>query len=191
MVPRPEIAHWLTGPSACSSGCSSCRRRSSARRVFRRRPWRAYLWPSIALGGGVMLWVIVVFSTFSAMHLLAHAVWAQAAMVVGAVQLAVVRGKLASPRWSLLTSGALFLSGVAFIVHEQNPWLFSRSAFLHHAIGWVVVVAALFPLGEALRPRAVAWRAGFALTFVVVAVLLFADRDLAPIFGRLSDTAVR
>ena len=133
-----------------------------------------------------MLWVTV-FSTFSAMHLLAHAVWAQAAMVVGAVQLAVVRGKLASPRWSLLTSGALFLSGVAFIVHEQNPWLFSRSAFLHHAIGWVVVVAALFPLGER-RPRAVAWRAGFAVTFVV-AVLLFADRDLAPIFGRLSDTA--
>ena len=106
-------------------------------------------------------------------------------------QLAVVRGKLASPRWSLLTAGALFVSGVAFIVHEQNPWLFSRSAFLHHAIGWVVVVAALFPLGETLRPRAVAWRAGFALTFVVVSVLLFADRDLAPIFGRLSDAAVR
>ena len=43
--------------------------------VFRRRAWRAYLWPSIALGGGVLLWVIVVFSTFSPMHLLAHAVW--------------------------------------------------------------------------------------------------------------------
>ena len=122
------------------------------------------------------------------MHLLAHRVGAGDGRRRGG---RVVRGKLASPRWSLLTSGALFLSGVAFIVHEQNPWLFSRSAFLHHAIGWVVVVAALFPLGEALRPRAVAWRAGFALTFVVVAVLLFADRDLAPIFGRLSDTAVR
>ena len=191
MVPRPEIAHWLTGSVCLLLGLLLLSEAIVGTTVFRRRPWRAYLWPSIALGGGVMLWVIVVFSTFSAMHLLAHAVWAQAAMVVGAVQLAVVRGKLASPRWSLLTSGALFLSGVAFIVHEQNPWLFSRSAFLHHAIGWVVVVAALFPLGEALRPRAVAWRAGFAVTFVVVAVLLFADRDLAPIFGRLSDTAVR
>jgi hypothetical protein len=191
MVPRPEIAHWLTASVCLLVGLLLLSEAIVGTAVFRRRLWRAYLWPSLALGGGVLLWVIVVFSTFSAMHLLAHAVWAQAAMVVGAVQLAVVRGKLTSPRWSLVTAGALFLSGVAFIVHEQNPWLFSRSAFLHHAIGWIVVVAALFPLGEALRPRAVAWRAGFALTFVVVAMLLFADRDLAPIFGHLSDAAVR
>jgi hypothetical protein len=191
MVPRPEIAHWLTASVCLLVGLLLLSEAIVGTAVFRRRLWRAYLWPSLALGGGVLLWVIVVFSTFSAMHLLAHAVWAQAAMVVGAVQLAAVRGKLTSPRWSLVTAGALFLSGVAFIVHEQNPWLFSRSAFLHHAIGWIVVVAALFPLGEALRPRAVAWRAGFALTFVVVAMLLFADRDLAPIFGHLSDAAVR
>ena len=31
------------------------------------------------------------------------------------------------------------------------------------------------------------WIAGFALTFVVLAVLLYADRDVAPIFGHLSD----
>jgi hypothetical protein len=191
MVPRPEIAHWLTASVCLLVGLLLLSEAIVGTAVFRRRLWRAYLWPSLALGGGVLLWVIVVFSTFSAMHLLAHAVWAQAAMVVGAVQLAAVRGKLTSPRWSLVTAGALFLSGVAFIVHEQNPWLFSRSAFLHHAIGWTIVVAALFPLGEALRPRAVAWRAGFALTFVVVAMLLFADRDLAPIFGHLSDAAVR
>jgi hypothetical protein len=30
----------------------------------------------------------------------------------------------------------------------------------------------------------VIWRAGFAVTFVLLAVLLFADRDVAPIFGR-------
>ncbi|MGH3077380.1 MAG: hypothetical protein ACRDPZ_04285 [Gaiellaceae bacterium] len=191
MVPRPEIAHWLTGSVCLLLGLLLLSEAIVGSAVFRRRLWRAYLWPSLALGGGVLLWVIVVFSTFSTVHLLAHAVWAQAAMVVGAVQLAVVRGKLTSPRWSLVTAGALFLSGVAFIVHEQNPWLFSRSAFLHHAIGWIVVVAALLPLGEALRPRAVLWRAGFALTFVVVAVLLFADRDLAPIFGHLSDAALR
>jgi hypothetical protein len=28
------------------------------------------------------------------------------------------------------------------------------------------------------------WTAGFAVTFLVVAVLLYADRDIAPIFGR-------
>ena len=148
MVPRAEIAHWLTGSVCLLLGLILLSEAIVGTTVFRRRRWRAYLWPSLALGGGVLLWVIVVFSTFSAMHLLAHAVWAQAAMVVGALQLAVVRGKLTSPRWSLVTSGALFVSGVAFIVHEQNPWLSSRSAFLHHAIGWVVAVAALFPLGR-------------------------------------------
>jgi hypothetical protein len=191
MVPRPEIAHWMTGAVCLLLGLIILSEAIVGSAVFRRRPWRAYLWPTIALVGGVFLWVIVVFSTFSAVHLLAHAVWAQAAMVVGALQLAVVRGKLTSPLWSLVTAGALLASGMAFIVHEQNPWLFSRSAFLHHAIGWVVVVAALFPLGQALRPHRVVWRAGFALTFVIVAMLLFADRDLAPIFGHLSDAAVR
>jgi hypothetical protein len=48
----------------------------------------------------------------------------------------------------------------------------------------MLVVVALFPLGQALEPRRVVWRAGFALTFVLLAVLLFADRDAAPIFGR-------
>ena len=95
-----------------------------------------------------------------------------------------VRGKLRSPRWSLVPAFALFVSGVAFLVHEQYAWLYSRSAFLHHAIGWMLVVVALFPLGQALEPRRLVWRAGFALTFVLLAVLLFADRDAAPIFGR-------
>jgi hypothetical protein len=128
--------------------------------------------------------VITIFSTFSTMHLLAHALWAQAALVAGAVELAVVRGKLHSPRWSLVPAGALFLSGLSYLVHEQNDWLYSRSAFLHHAIGWMLVVVSLFPMAQAIRPRQVVWRAGFALTFVLLAVLLFADRDAAPIFGR-------
>ncbi len=42
----------------------------------------------------------------------------------------------------------MVVSGLAFLLHEQNPWLFSRAAFLHHAIGWTLVVAALFPLGS-------------------------------------------
>lgn len=189
MAPRPEIAHWLTASFCLLLGLLLLSEAIVGQDVFRRRRWRAYLWPSIAVGGGVMLWVVAVLSTFSTMHLLAHAVWAQAAMVVGAVQLAVVRGKLASPRWSLVTAGALLVSGAAFLLHEQNPWLFSRSAFVHHAIGWTVVAAALFPLGHALRPRRAVWSTGFALTFVAVAALLYAHRDVAPIFGHLSDVA--
>ena len=107
-------------------------------------------------------------------------------MIAGGVQLAVVRGKLRSPHWSLVTAIALLVSGAAFLVHEPNPWLYSRAAFLHHAIGWMLVAAALFPIGQALRPRWPLWRAGFALTFIVLALLLFADRDAAPIFGRFA-----
>ena len=91
--------------------------------------------------------------------------------------------------WSLVTAGGLFVSGAAFLVHEQNGWLFSRSAFLHHLIGWTLVVAALVPVGAALAPRRSIWRFGFAATWIVLAVMLFADRDVAPIFGHLSDFA--
>ena len=123
------------------------------------------------------------------MHLLAHSVWAQAALLAGAVELALVRGKLQSPRWSLVPGTALFVSGVAFLVHEPNPWFYSRAAFLHHLIGWTLVVGAIFPLLVVLRPRSTIWRTGFALTFVVLSVMLYSDRDTAPIFGHLSPDA--
>ncbi len=188
-APRPEIAHWTTAAIILFVGLLLLAEAIVGPDVFRRRPWRAYAWPVLAVGGGVLLWLIAALSTFSTLHLIAHSLWAQAAMIAGGVQIAVVRGSLTSPRWSLVTAGALFLTGVSFLVHEQNPWLFSRSAFLHHAIGWVLVVATIFPIGQALRPRRIVWSAGFAATFIVVAVLLFADRDVAPIFGHLSEFA--
>jgi uncharacterized membrane protein len=184
MVPRAEDAHWVAAAVALFLGLVLLAEVIVGREVFRRRAWRAYLFPSAVVVASIGLWVIVVFSTFSTMHLLAHSVWAQAALLAGAVELALVRGKLQSPRWSLVPGTALFVSGVAFLVHEPNPWFYSRAAFLHHAIGWMLVVVSLFPLFEALRPRQLVWRAGFALTFVLLAVLLFADRDGAPIFGR-------
>jgi hypothetical protein len=186
MVPRAEIAHWLAASVALLLGLILLSEVIVGSEVFRRRRWRAYLWPALALAGGVGLWVITIFSTFSTMHLVAHAVWAEAAMVAGAVQLAVVRGKLRSPLWSLVNSGALLVSGAAFLVHEQNDWLYSRSAFLHHTIGWTLVVAALFPLGQALRPRRLVWSTGFALTWLVLALMLYADRDTGPILGHFS-----
>jgi hypothetical protein len=183
MVPKAEIAHWLAASVALLLALILFSEVLVGSEVFNRRRWRAYLWGAVALVGGVLLWVIAIFSTFSTMHLVAHAVWAEAAMIAGAVQLAVVRGKLTSPRWSLVTSGALLISGAAFLVHEQNTWLFSRSAFLHHMIGWSLVAFALFLLGASLQPRRVVWSTGFALTFLVLAVMLYADRDAAPIFG--------
>jgi len=47
----------------------------------------------------------------------------------------------------------------------------------------------VFPVGAALRPRRALWSYGFALTFVAFAVMLFSDRDVASIFGHLSELA--
>jgi hypothetical protein len=183
-VPPPEGAHWLAGAISLLVGLLLVSEVLVGPGVFRRRRWRAYLLPAVVIASSVLLWVITIFSTFSTMHLLAHAIWAQAALLAGAVFLALVRGKLESPAWMLVPAVALLASGIAFLVHEPNPWLYSRSAFLHHAIGWMLVVSALFPLGQALRPRQVVWRLGFAATFLILAVLLFSDRDEAAIFGR-------
>ena len=105
------------------------------------------------------------------------------------MDLLVVRGRLVSPYWSLVTAAGLFVTCSAFLVHEQNGWLFARSAFLHHLIGWSLVIAVIFPLGAAFRPRWPVWAYGFAATWIAVAVMLFSDRDIAPIFGHLSDFA--
>lgn len=189
MTPRAEIAHWLFAAGFLFFGLVLLAEAVVGPEVFRRRAWRANLWPVLALVAGLFLWLIAILSTFSTLHLIAHSLWAQLAMIAGGVQLAVVRGKLHNPRWSLVTAAAVLLSGVSFVVHEQNAWLFSRSAFLHHVIGWTLIVASVFPIGAALRPRRSLWAYGFALTFVVVAGMLFADRDVAPIFGHLSDLA--
>jgi hypothetical protein len=189
VTPRAEIVHWLFGTGFLTVGLLLLAEVIVGPEVWRRRAWRRYAWPSVAFAIGLLLWPVTVFFTSSTLHMLAHGAWAQVAMLAGAVELALARGKLRNPRWRLTSAAALLVSGAAFLVHEQNPWLFSRSAFLHHALGWTAIVAALFPLGEALRPRAPVFRLGFALTFVVFAVLLYADRDVAPIFGHLSEQA--
>ena len=189
MLPRAEIAHWLFAAGFLFFALVLLAEAIVGPAVFRRRAWRAYLWPSLLLFAGLWLWVVTIFSTFSTLHLLAHSAWAQAATAAGAVQLAVVRGRLASPYWALVTAGGLLVSGSAFLIHEQNGWLFARSAFLHHLIGWTMVIAVVFPLGAAFRPRWPVWAYGFAATWIAVAVMLFTDRDIAPIFGHLSEFA--
>jgi len=189
VAPRAELVHWAFAAGFLLLGLILLAEAIVGSDVFGKRRWRAYLWPSLAFALGVLLWPVAVFFTSSTLHMLAHASWAEVAMLAGAIQLALVRGKLTSRWWALSLSFTLVVSGLAFLLHEQNPWLFSRAAFLHHAIGWTLLVAALFPLGQALRPRQLVWRAGFAMTWVVLAMLLFCDRDVAPIFGHLSDLA--
>ena len=191
MTPKAELIHWAFGAGFLLLGLILLAETIVGSEVFAMRRWRLYLWPSLAFAMGALLWPVAVFFTNSTLHMLAHASWAEVAMLAGAIQLALVRGKLSSRWWSLSLSVALIVSAAAFLIHEQNPWLFSRAAFLHHAIGWTLLVAAVFPLGRVLQPRRVVWQAGFALTWIVLAVMLFSDRDLAPIFGHLSDFAGR
>ena len=129
------------------------------------------------------------FFTNSAIHMYAHGSWAEVLMLAGGAELGLVHGRLTSPLWRLTWPLAFVVTGIAFIVHEQNPWFFARSAFLHHLLGWTFLLGALVPLALAFRPRSAALPGGFALTIVVVSVQLFADRDVAPIFGHLSPLA--
>ena len=189
MTPRAELVHWLFATGFLLLGLLLIAEAIVGREIWRQRSWRMYLWPSLVFGLGVFLWPVSVFFTNSTLHMVAHASWAETAMIAGAAQLALVRGKLQSRWWTLAVSVSMAVSGIAFLIHEQNPWLFSRAAFLHHALSWTILVAAIFPIGQTLRPRALGWNAAFAMSWVTVAVLLYCDRDVAPIFGHLSPLA--
>jgi hypothetical protein len=187
--PPAEHVHWLFATGFLALGLCLLGEVVVGTEVWRRRAWRAYLWPSLAFGLGVFMWPVMVFFTNSTIHMLAHGAWAEVLMFAGAVELALVRGKLKSSWWGLAMTAAFVVSGAALLLHEQNAWLFQRSAFLHHLLGWTLLVAAVFPLARVLRPRSQAAAAGFALTFVVIAVLLYCDRDVAPVFGHISELA--
>jgi hypothetical protein len=189
MQPPAEHVHWLFATGFLLLGLFLLARAIVGEEVWRRRRWRAYLWPSLLFALGVLMWPVMVFFTNSTIHMLAHGAWAQTMMLAGAAELGLVRGKLQHAAWRLAVPLALAVSGGALLVHEQNGWLFSRAAFLHHALGWTALVGAIFPLVLVFRPRSRAWGSGLALTFLVIAVFLYADRDVAPIFGHLSPLA--
>jgi hypothetical protein len=187
--PPAEHVHWLFATGFLALGLCLLGEAIVGTEIWRRRPWRAYLWPSLVFGLGVFMWPVMVFFTNSTIHMLAHGAWAEVLTIAGAVELALVRGKLQSAWWRLAMTAAFVVSGTALLVHEQNAWLFQRSAFLHHLLGWTLLVAAVFPLARVIRPRSQAAAAGFALTFVVIAVFLYCDRDVAPVFGHISQLA--
>jgi len=187
--PPAEHVHWLFATGFLALGLCLLAEAVVGTEVWRRRAWRAYLWPGIAFFLGTFMWPVMTFFTNSTLHMLAHGAWAEVLMGAGAVELALVRGKLQSNWWRLAMPLAFVVSGSAFLVHEQNEWLFQRSSFLHHLLGWTLLAGAVFPLVRSLRPRSQVAAAGFALTFVVISVMLYCDRDVAPIFGHLSPLA--
>jgi hypothetical protein len=189
MQPKAEFVHWMFATGFLMLGLCLLAEAVVGVEVWAVRPWRPYLWPSLAFLMGILMWPVMTFFTNSAIHTLAHGSWAQVMMLCGAAELGLVRGKLSNPLWRLTTALAFAVSGIAFLVHEQNPWFFQRSAFLHHLLGWMLVAGSVFPLARSVRPRSQLVATGFALVFVAIAVALYCDRDVAPIFGRISELA--
>lgn len=184
--PRAEMVHWWFATGILILALLSLAEMIVGPEVWGARPWRRYLWPGMLFLLGVLLWPVMALYTNSMIHMVAHGSWAQALMVAGGAELGLVRGKLHSQYWRLASAGALLVSGAAFLVHEQNGWFFGRAAFLHHALGWTLLVASVFPLAQAIRPRSIIAASGFATTLVVIAILLYCDRDSAAIFGHFS-----
>lgn len=189
MMPRAEMVHWWFASGVLLLGLMTLARVLVGEEVWAMRPWRRYLIPGLIFGMGVLLWPVMTFYTNSTIHMIAHGTWAQSLMLAGGAELGLAAGKLHSRWWRLTTAFAMLVSGVAFIVHEQNAWFFSRAAFLHHTLGWTLVAGSLFPLLQAWRPRSALAVTGFATVLVILAVMLFADRDTADIFGHLSQYA--
>ena len=189
MQPPAEHVHWLFATGILFLGMLLVAEAIVGPEVWRRRKWRAYLWPSLLFGLGVFMWPVMVFFTNSTIHMLAHSSWAQMMMVAGAAELGLVSGKLKSRYWKLAVPVMLAVAGSAFLIHEANPWLYSRSAFVHHLCGWMLLIGALFPLGAAFKTRSLFFKAGYGLVVVAVSVALFTSRDVAPVFGHLSPSA--
>jgi hypothetical protein len=189
MRPPAEHVHWLFAAGFLFLGLCLLARAIVGAEVWDVRARRAYLWPGLLFAMGLAMWPVMVFFTNSAIHMLAHGSWAQALMLAGAAHLGLARGKLTSPYWRLTLPFAMVVSGTALLIHEQNGWLWSRSAFVHHAAGWTVIVGALFPLLATFLPRRSTLHVGFALTVLVLAVIIFSTRDVAPVFGHLSSDA--
>jgi len=189
MEPRAEFVHWFFATGILVLGLILVAQTIAGPEVWAMRRWRIYLWPGIAFGLGILMWPVMTFYTNSAIHMVAHSVWAQALMVMGAAELGLAKGKLSSRWWRLAAPVGIAFSGVAFLVHEQNPWFFSRSAFLHHLLGWTLIGIALFPLGLVWRPRSAFLRYGFGVFVIALAAMLMCDRDVSAVFGHLSPLA--
>ena len=188
-MPRAEMVHWWFATGFLMLGLLLLAEVVVGPDVWNRRPWRRYLWPGLVFLLGVLMWPVMTFFTNSAIHMVAHGAWAQSLMAMGGAELGLAKGKLKSRWWKLATPVGIAVSGAAFLVHEQNSWFFARSAFLHHLVGWTLLGAALFPLALVFRPRSVVLQAAFALSVIALSVMLFSDRDLAPVFGHLSPLA--
>ncbi len=86
MQPPAEFVHWMFATGLLLVGLCLLAEAFVGEEVWRRRAWRAYLWPSLAFAMGVLMWPVMVFFTNSTIHMLAHGSWAQVMMLAGAAR---------------------------------------------------------------------------------------------------------
>jgi hypothetical protein len=189
VIPPAEHVHWLFATGFLLLGLTLFAEAVVGPEVWRRRAWRAYLWPGLLFALGLLMWPVMTFFTNSTIHMVAHGSWAQVMMLAGGSNLGLVSGKLKSQYWRLTVPLAFLVSGAAFLVHEQNAWLYSRSAFVHHMCGWTLVVGAIVSTATAFRSRPALLYGSYAVTILICVVVLYTSRDVAPIFGHLSPVA--
>ena len=191
LMPPSEHVHWWFATGFLILALCFAARAVAGPEVWDRRPWRRYLFPGVLFAMGLLMFPVMVFFTNSAIHMVAHGSWAEAMMLAGGAQLGLAAGKLKSPLWNLTLAFALFVGGVAILVHEQNGWLYSRAAFGHHLLGWIGIGGTVILVLITFRPRSLVLGLCVAALFVSVSTVLYADRDTAPIFGHLSPEAGR
>jgi hypothetical protein len=189
VIPPSEHVHWLFATGILLLGLTLLTESLVGPEVWARRPWRVYVWPGLLFALGLLMWPVMVLFTNSTIHMLAHGSWAQVMMLAGASHLGLASGKLRSPYWRLTIPLAFFVSGSAFLIHEQNGWFYARSAFVHHMCGWLLIGAGIFGTLTALRSRTTLLYGGYAVTLLAVAIVLYTARDVAPIFGHFSPEA--
>src|SRR5256714_12930137 len=99
MQPPAEHVHWLFATGLLLLGLCLLAEAVVGTEVWRRRAWRAYLWPGLAFALGVLMWPVKTFYKKSALHMLAHGACAQNLMSPGDAAPGLVRGKLPSQWW--------------------------------------------------------------------------------------------
>ena len=189
LIPPSEHVHWWFASGFVLVTLCLLTRAVVGPEVWDRRPWRRYLCPSLVLLAGLCMFPVMVLFANSTVHMLAHGAWAEVGVLAGCATLGLAAGKLQHPLWNLTVPIMLLVTGVGLLVHEQNSWLYSRSAFDHHLSGWLLIAGSIFPLVLTFRPRSTAAGVGFALVILAFSVILYTNRDTAPIFGHLSPEA--
>ena len=192
MEPPSEMVHWLFGTGVLLLGLIMLAEAIVGRRgLGAAGPGGSTSGRGSPSGSASLMWPVMTFFTNSAIHMVAHGAWAQALMVMGAAELGLAQGKL----------------------HE--PLVEARDADRHRRLGRRVPRARAERAGSSRARRSCTTCIGWTLvgrrarsrsrsssgrarsccspasrsSSIALSVMLFSDRDLAPVFGHLSPLA--